>query len=190
MSFNSTLIPIIVVPMMLASLPAASNNASALQIPQEVNIISFGAGEVDSTGWYPAKSNTNRFQIHFPTRYDEWSASLNTGAHITNSLSATSSEDIKFLVTEFVRGKDKQFKNLKTLSKSVLKKKRRTYTKRFMHNGIKTTEVKVPSSKSTVIYRFLMTTKHVYQLSIEYPKKQRKLATKVAPQFFNSFRIF
>ncbi len=166
---------------------AAANNTG--QLPEGVDIPKLGAGQPDHTGWYPALSQTQRFQIHFPVPFDEWSTALDNEQNTTHSLSATSLEGIKFLITEFVRSNDSQFNNAMRLTKAFTKNKRRVYSRKLRHGDLEGTQFKTVSGKSATVYRLLMASEHVYLLSVEYPVEQATSAVRLATPFFNSFTL-
>lgn len=177
----------------LAAAAAAAAGKTAADntehLPDGVDIPMLGAGQADHTGWYPATSQTKRFQIHFPVPYDEWSASLDNTQSATHSLSATSQEEIKFLVTEFIRSDDKEFSSPMRLTEAFTQNKRRVNLRHVRYENIAGTQFMTISDKSATVYRLLMTDQYVYLLSIEYPNKQKTLAKRLAPLFFNSFML-
>lgn len=162
---------------------------SADPLPDGVEIPRLSAGQPDYTGWYPAVSQTKRFQIHFPVPYDEWSATLDDTQSTTHNLSATSLEDIKFLATEFVRSDEHEFSSAMRLTEAFTQNKRRVYSRNLRHENLEGTQFKIASGKSATVFRLLMTEQYVYLLSVEYPVEHRTSATRLATLFFNSFTL-
>ena len=155
-------------------------------IPDEVDMHLQGAGIKNSEGWFLATSRTGRFAIDFPIPYEEWSANLENNT--ASGLSATSSEGIKFLLLEQPRA-DNEFKNIRDFAKKFFGKTRRKDTRYFFFNGKKGMQTRVTKQHTSTLYRFFLTKDYIYQLSVEYPKQQRKLALKTSKLFFNSFQF-
>lgn len=173
----------------LSPLAHAETSVMDVVVPEGVDLLRVEAGTINKYGWYKAQSASLRFSVKFPTRFQEWQTVLDSQLSPTMSLGATSSNGTKYLITEFQKPTDDGFKNITNFVRRFFADKHRSFTRSITYRGIKGKEVLVKSNKASTLYRFLFTDDYIYQLSVEYTKKNRSVSVKKARVFFSSFDL-
>lgn len=182
----------IITALALCTLPFLADSKTSVNdvvVPEEVNLLRVQAGSINQYGWYRAKSASRRFFVEFPAHFQEWKTALNSQTSPTMSLGTTSSNGVKYLVTEFQRRTDDDFKNLTSFVQRFFEDQHLSSTRDIVYRGTNGIEVLVDRENTSTIYRFLFTDNYIYQLSVEYTKENRPVAVNKARVFFSTFRL-
>lgn len=182
----------ILIALVLCTLSFLTYTATSIKdvvVPEEANLLRVQAGTINRYGWYKAQSASRRFLVEFPAHFQEWEAVVDSQTSPTMSLGTTSSNGTKYLVTEFQKPTDLEFKNLTSFVRQFFEGQHRSSTRNITYRGINGKEVLVNRLNTSTVYHFLFTDDYIYQLSVEYTKVNQSVAVKKARVFFNTFRL-
>lgn len=157
------------------------------QLPENVQLHTLNNDTASKGKWHSAMSATSGFSVQLPIPFEKWSAVIDD--RMADGISATSKEGVKFLAFAIPRTKFDYFKDVRDLTSKFLGTTKHNKTRYFKFGNHKGTETKIVKPMSSVIYRFFLTDSRIYQISVEYPKSQRRKSLSISRQFFNSFRI-
>lgn len=159
--------------------------------PEGVIMHRIQAGIANEAGWYKAVSTDGSFEVNLPAKFEDWSVYVPESTEPAHSVGGTSDEGIKLLVTEFPLLDEIKTADIKTLTTGLLGIKPIGYRRLFLYQGMQALQVKVKvkETRSRAMLRHIITEDRFFQLSIEYPANQSKLAKKLEPLFFDSFKV-
>lgn len=149
-------------------------------------IIQKNAGKKLNRGWFLAHSSNERFRISVPTQFNEWAIPVEKG-NVVNMIGSKSSDGFNFVVIEFPRELYPARADLRTIVNAYFAEQP-PQSKRFRKfRGFASAQVKTVGLQRSKETRYVMTSGFLYQLSVDYPNTQQRLANKQAKRFFRSF---